>query len=66
MIRLIITIAVVLVVFEVLSHHAPNLTKWYGNLPGDISIKTRKGRMNIPIASVIILSLILTFLVNIF
>jgi hypothetical protein len=66
MIRLIITIVIVVVVFEVLRNYAPALTKWYGNLPGDISIKTRKGRMNIPIASVIILSLILTVLVNIF
>ena len=45
---------------------APGLVNWFGRLPGDIRIETGSTRVFIPITSMIILSLALTLLVNLF
>lgn len=47
-------------------HYAPGLLNWFGKLPGDIRIESERSRTFIPITSMIILSLVLTILVNMF
>ncbi|MES9870470.1 MAG: DUF2905 domain-containing protein [Sedimenticola sp.] len=47
-------------------HFAPGLLSWFGKLPGDINIETERGRVFIPIASMIIVSVVITLLVNLF
>jgi len=46
--------------------YAPGLLAWFGRLPGDISIERDGVRVFIPITSMIILSLALTVIVNLF
>ncbi len=65
MARWIIITGLVLVVVGVILHFAPWLLKWFGRLPGDIRIETDRYRIFIPIVSMILISLILTLLINI-
>lgn len=45
---------------------APGLVGWFGRLPGDIRIESGKTRVFIPITSMILLSIVLTIVVNLF
>lgn len=47
-------------------HFAPGLLGWFGKLPGDIHIKTANGQIFIPITSMIIISLLLSLIINLF
>lgn len=44
---------------------APGLLSWFGNLPGDIDIEGENSRVFIPITSMIVISVILTVIVNV-
>lgn len=59
-------VGLVLLVLGAISHYAPGLLNWFGKLPGDIRIETERSRVFIPITSMIILSVVLTVLVNLF
>lgn len=45
---------------------APGLFAWFGNLPGDIRIEGENSRVFIPITSMIVVSIGLTLIVNLF
>jgi len=45
---------------------APGLLSWFGRLPGDLRIETRSGEVFIPLTSMIVVSLLLTLIVNLF
>jgi hypothetical protein len=42
------------------------LLNWFGRLPGDIRIESERSRVFIPITSMVILSVVLTVLINLF
>lgn len=44
---------------------APQTLSWFGRLPGDIRIETGSTRVFIPITSMLIVSVVLTILVNV-
>jgi hypothetical protein len=44
----------------------PNLLDWFGRLPGDFRIQTRRGVVHFPLASMLLVSLLLTVVLNIF
>lgn len=46
--------------------YAPGLLNWFGRLPGDIHIERGQTRIFIPITSMIVVSLALTLIVNLF
>lgn len=46
--------------------YAPGLLNWFGRLPGDIHIERGQTRVFIPITSMIVVSLALTLIVNLF
>ena len=46
--------------------YAPGLLNWFGRLPGDIHIERGQTRVFIPITSMIVVSLVLTLIVNLF
>lgn len=62
---LIITGAVILVL-GIVVQFAPWLVSWFGKLPGDINIEKERTRVFVPITSMILLSIVLTVLVNLF
>ncbi|MBU0563318.1 MAG: DUF2905 domain-containing protein, partial [Gammaproteobacteria bacterium] len=45
-------------------HYFPWLLSWFGRLPGDIRIESERSRVFIPITSMVILSVVLTVLIN--
>jgi len=45
---------------------APGLLNWFGKLPGDIRIQSQNSFIFIPITSMIVVSLLLTLIVNLF
>lgn len=45
---------------------APGLLNWFGKLPGDIRIESERGTVYIPLTSMIVVSLVLSFLLNLF
>ena len=45
---------------------APGLFSWFGKLPGDIRVDSERGRVFIPITSMIVVSVVLTLLLNLF
>lgn len=66
MARWLILAGVVLVAVGLLLHYAPGGLSWFGRLPGDIRIETGRGKLFFPITSMLIVSLLLTLLVNLF
>ena len=60
----IIYAGLLLIVIGALVQYAPWAINWFGRLPGDIRIQTESGRVFIPITSMIIVSVVLTVLVN--
>ncbi len=65
MARWLIIAGIVLIVIGVAYHLAPWLFNWFGKLPGDIRIEKHNSRVFFPITSMIIVSVILTLMVNI-
>ena len=56
----------VLLVLGAVLHFAPWLLNWFGRLPGDIRIEGEKGRVFIPLTSMIVVSVVLTVIVGLF
>jgi len=47
-------------------HFAPWLLNWFGRLPGDIRYESENTKVFIPITSMILISIVLTLIINIF
>ena len=45
---------------------APWMLNWVGKLPGDINIETARGKIYIPITSMLIVSALVSILINLF
>ena len=66
MARWVMIVGVILVIVGALMHFAPWTLNWFGKLPGDIRIETERGSIFIPISSMVVVSIVLTVLVNLF
>ena len=66
MARWVMLVGLILVVIGALMHFAPWTLNWFGRLPGDIRIETERGSIFIPISSMVVVSIVLTVLVNLF
>ena len=64
--RWLIIAGIILLVTGVLLHLAPGIFKWFGKLPGDIRIEREGGKIFIPFTSMILVSIVLTILANLF
>lgn len=64
--KLITSIGVILVVVGLILTYAPGLINWFGKLPGDIRMQGEKSFVFFPITSMIIISVVLTLLINLF
>ena len=64
--RLLIIAGIALLLIGLALMYAPGLVNWFGRLPGDIHIERAGTRIFIPITSMIIMSLSLTLIVNLF
>jgi hypothetical protein len=66
MARWLMIMGALLLVTGALLHFAPWSLNWFGKLPGDIRIETEQGKIFIPITSMLIISVVLTVVLNIF
>jgi len=64
--RWFITAGFILVVVGAILHFAPWMLNWFGKLPGDIRIESGRTQVFIPITSMVLLSIMLTLVINIF
>lgn len=62
--KLLIMAGIGIVFLGIILKYAPWLLNWFGNLPGDINIRSENSRIFMPITSMIILSLALSFIIN--
>jgi H+/Cl- antiporter ClcA len=66
MARWFVIAGIILIVVGAILHFAPGVLNWFGKLPGDINIRSEGSRVFIPITSMIILSVVLTIVLNLF
>jgi hypothetical protein len=64
--RVVIILGLVLVLLGAAMTWAPWLLSWFGRLPGDIRIERPGGTVFIPLTSMLLLSVVLTIVVNLF
>ncbi len=64
--KLLTAIGVVLVVIGLAVSYAPWLISWFGRLPGDIRIESEQRFVFIPITSMLVVSIVLTLIINLF
>lgn len=61
-----IIVGISLIVLGLLLHYVPWTLNWFGKLPGDIHKEHEQGAIYIPITSMIIISILITVILNIF
>lgn len=66
MARWFIIIGVLFVIVGLLLSYAPWALNWFGKLPGDIRYQSEQTNIFIPITSMVILSLVISILINVF
>ena len=66
MARWFILAGLILVVIGVVLHTMPWLLNWFGRLPGDIRYESGQTRVFLPLTSMIIVSVLLTLVLNLF
>ena len=64
--EILIKIGILMIIIGAALHFAPWLVTWFGKLPGDIRIEKEHVKIFIPITSMIVLSMLFTFLLHIF
>ncbi len=60
-----IIIGILLITIGLVIYFLPSLFRWFGHLPGDIRIEKENTRIYFPFTSLIIVSLVITIILNI-
>lgn len=63
--RYLITGGIILVLVGILVYFFHDQFRWFGNLPGDIKTKSENSRFYFPVVTMIIVSIVLTLIINI-
>ncbi|MFN3919172.1 MAG: DUF2905 domain-containing protein [Methylohalobius sp.] len=61
-----IVLGAILLLIGLILNYAPGLLSWFGRLPGDIRIQDEHKFIFIPITSMILVSILLTLIINLF
>lgn len=64
--KLLTAIGIILAIIGLVLSYAPGLINWFGKLPGDIRVDDGKRFVFFPITSMLIISIVLTLLANLF
>jgi len=64
--KLLTLVGILLVIVGLIISYAPGLVSWFGKLPGDIRIGDEKRVIFIPITSMLIISIVLSLVLNLF
>ena len=63
--KYIILAGCILIVIGIIYYFFPGAFRWFGRLPGDIRVEKGNSRFYFPIVTMIIISVLLTIIVNI-
>jgi len=66
MAKILIIIGIIFIVTGTLWHFAPWLLNWFGKLPGDIRYESENTTFFMPVVSMIIISVVLSFVLHLF
>jgi len=61
-----IILGLLFILIGLLLHYVPWTLNWFGKLPGDIHVKREHGNIYIPVTSMIIISILITVMLNFF
>lgn len=61
-----IVIGLLIVAVGLVLQFAPGLLSWFGHLPGDIRREGEHGTLFIPITSMLVISIVLSIIINLF
>lgn len=64
--KFLILLGIAIALLGLVIGYAPWLLQWFGKLPGDIRIEDEKRFIYIPITSMLIISVLLTLIINLF
>ncbi|WKJ89216.1 DUF2905 domain-containing protein [Methylomonas montana] len=64
--KALIGIGAVILLIGLVLNYAPWLINWFGKLPGDMRIQNKNSFVFIPITSMIVVSVLITLLANLF
>jgi hypothetical protein len=64
--KMLIILGIAIAIMGLVIIYAPWLVSWFGKLPGDIRIQNEKSFVFIPLVSMLIVSVILTVVINLF
>ena len=64
--KYILIIGIIIVVIGILVYFFHDYLRWIGRLPGDIRIERENFRFYFPLTTMIVLSLLVTLIINIF
>jgi len=64
--KLLLLVGLVTALFGAILIWAPGLLGWFGHLPGDIRIEREHGSFYFPITSMLIVSIVLSIIINLF
>lgn len=64
--RILIIIGFLCIAIGLIWSYAPWTLNWFGKLPGDINIQSERSQVFIPITSMIIISVVVSLLINLF
>lgn len=62
--KFLISVGLAIVLLGFILKYTPWLLNWFGKLPGDINIQSANSRVFVPITSMIIVSVLLTLIIN--
>lgn len=66
MARILILIGLICLLLGIVLTWFPGALSWFGRLPGDIRIESANSRFYFPLSSMLITSIVLTLVVNLF
>lgn len=64
--KLFIGLGIVFLLAGIILYFYPNIFHWFGKLPGDVRMDGKSGGLFFPIVSCIVLSVVLTIVLNLF
>ncbi|MEQ1637990.1 MAG: DUF2905 domain-containing protein [Methylococcales bacterium] len=64
--KLMIAISIALLVIGLIIDYVPGMLSWFGRLPGDIRVTGENKFFFFPITSMLIVSVLITIIVNVF
>lgn len=64
--KALIIVGLAIALLGVILYYAPWLLNWFGRLPGDIRIEREGGSFYFPVVSMLIASIVVTVVVNLF